>query len=72
MYGDGGLSAWPGIEPLKLDGSDATRTVTSIDFGYRLMGDTSLLLGYKLIDFSDIGALDFTKNLATAEVTIRF
>jgi hypothetical protein len=72
MYGDGGLSAWPGIEPLKLDGSDATRTITSIDFGYRLMGDTSLLLGYKLIDFSDIGALDFTKNLATAEVTIRF
>ena len=48
------------------------RTITSIDFGYRLMGDTSLLLGYKLIDFSDIGALDFTKNLATAEVTIRF
>jgi len=72
MYGDGGLSAWPGVEPLRLDGSDATRTVTSIDFGYRLMGDTSLLLGYKLIDFSDIGALDFTKNLATAEVTIRF
>jgi len=72
MYGDGGLSAWPAIESLKLDGSDATRTVTSIDFGYRLMGDTSLLLGYKLIDFSDIGTLDFTKNLATAEVTIRF
>jgi hypothetical protein len=72
MYGDGGLSAWPVVEPLKLDGSDATRTITSIDFGYRLMGDTSLLLGYKLIDFSDIGNLDFTKNLATAEVTIRF
>ncbi len=72
LYNAGDLSAWLGLEPLKLDGSGATRTITSIDFGYRLMGDTSLLLGYKLIDFSDVGTLDFTKNLATAEVTIRF
>ncbi len=72
LYDGGDLSTLSGIEPLKLDGSGATRTITSIDFGYRLMGDTSLLLGYKLIDFSDIGALDFTKNLATAEVNIRF
>lgn len=71
-YDGGGLGSWPNDEPLRLSGADATRTVTSIDFGYKLMGDTALLLGYKLIDFSEVGSSESPKNLATAEVTIRF
>ncbi|NLE94059.1 MAG: hypothetical protein GX600_00045 [Dehalococcoidia bacterium] len=71
-YDGGGLGGWPSDEPLRLSGADATRTVTSIDFGYKLMGDTALLLGYKLIDFSEVGSSETPKNLATAEVTIRF
>lgn len=71
-YDGGGLGGWPSGEPLRLSGIDATRTVTSIDFGYQLRGDTALLLGYKLIDFSEVGSSESPKNLATAEVTIRF
>lgn len=67
------LYGWPSEGSLKLvEGSDAvTRTVASIDFSYRLMNDASVMLGYKLIDFTEINALD-PKNMATAEVTIRF
>lgn len=72
LYDGGEFGSWPEGEPLRLSGPDATRTVASIDFGYKLLGDTALLLGYKLIDFSDVGSSDVPKNLATAEVTIRF
>jgi len=67
------LYGWPEGDSLRLvEGSDAaTRTVASIDFSYRLMGDASVMLGYQLIDFTDIEALD-PKNMATAEVTIKF
>ncbi|MGB4337933.1 MAG: hypothetical protein WBK10_05130 [Bacillota bacterium] len=72
VYDDGPWSGWPSHEPLQLTGPDATRTVTSINFGYKLTGDTALLLGYRLIDFSEVGSSDLPENLATAEVTIRF
>lgn len=70
---DTSLYGWPEGDSLRLvEGSDAaTRTVASIDFSYRLMGDASVMLGYQLIDFTDIEALD-PKNMATAEVTIKF
>lgn len=70
---DTSLYGWPEGDSLRLvEGSDAaTRTVAAIDFRYRLMGDASVMLGYQLIDFTDIEALD-PKNMATAEVTIRF
>jgi hypothetical protein len=72
LYDDKGFLAWSARDLLKLESSDATRMVASIDLGYRLLGDSSVTVGYKLIDFADVGVLDLTRNMATAEVTIKF
>lgn len=72
LYDEGGFSSWLGQESLKLQGSNATRTIASIDFGYRLMENSSVNVGYKLIDFADLGVLELNKNLATAGVSIKF
>lgn len=64
---------------LKLDGDynkinapNASVKVTSVDIGYNISNNVSVVLGYNLIDFTDVKDLDFTKNKATAEITIKF
>ncbi|MGE5587146.1 MAG: S-layer homology domain-containing protein [Clostridia bacterium] len=56
---------------------DARKTTTSFGVGYTFAGTTSIVLGYRLIDFQDIDPETMSPgshrtNVATAELTIRF
>ena len=56
----------------KINAPNASVKVTSVDIGYNISNNVSVVLGYNLIDFTDVKDLDFTKNKATAEITIKF
>jgi len=56
----------------RINATNATVKVTSVDIGYNISNNVSVVFGYNLIDFTDIEDLDLTKNKATAEITIKF
>jgi hypothetical protein len=56
---------------------DARKTTASFGVGYTFSGTTSIVLGYRLIDFQDLDPETMSPgshrtNVATAELTIRF
>ncbi|MGE5584692.1 MAG: S-layer homology domain-containing protein [Bacillota bacterium] len=56
---------------------DARKTTASFGLGYTFGGSTSIVLGYRLIDFQDLDPETMLSgshrtNVATAELTIRF
>ncbi|MDK2931231.1 MAG: hypothetical protein PWR07_1362 [Bacillota bacterium] len=56
---------------------DARKTTASFGLGYTFGGTTSIVLGYRLIDFQDLDPETMSPgshrtNVATAELTIRF
>lgn len=57
------------------DKDEGTTRTTQLGLRYRLSRDSSLLLGYRLIDFTDLKSEDgeaYRTNMATAEFSIRF
>ncbi len=51
---------------------DGTRAVTDFSLGYDLTKDTSLMAGYKLINFNDVTQGDYSANVAQARLSVRF
>ncbi len=52
-----------------LEDSDDNQKTTSFSLGYNYRKEAALVLGYKMIDFTDA---EDTENIATAELSIRF
>ncbi len=49
-----------------------TRSVTDVNLGYDLTKDTSLMAGYKLINFNDVAVGDYQTNVAQARLSMKF
>ena len=59
---------------VSLEDSDDNQKTTSLSLGYNYRKEAALVLGYKMIDFTEAGNDEDGKseNIATAELSIKF
>lgn len=72
MYDDSSPLSWIFRGSLSLNSDSGVKQLAGIDVGYKLFKDASIMVGYRLIDFSDFNKLDLRKNLAALGISIKF
>lgn len=72
MYDDSSPLAWIFRGSLSLNSDSGVKQLAGIDVGYKLFKDASIMVGYRLIDFSDFNKLDLRKNLTALGISIKF
>ena len=72
MYDDSSPLAWIFRGSLSLNSDSGVKQLAGIDVGYNLFKDASIMVGYRLIDFSDFNKLDLRKNLTALGISIKF
>lgn len=72
LYDDSSPLNWIFRGTLRLDSDIGIKQLAGIDLGYRLFGNTSIMVGYRLIDFSDFDKIDLQKNLTALGISIKF
>ncbi len=72
MYDDSSPLSWIFRGSLSLNSDSGVKQLAGIDVGYKLFKDASIMVGYRLIDFSDFNKLDLRKNLTALGISIKF
>ncbi len=72
MYDDSSPLGWIFRGSLSLNSDVGVKQLAGIDVGYNLFKDASIMIGYRLIDFSDFDKLDLKKNLTALGISIKF
>ncbi len=72
LYDDSSPLSWLFRGSLRLNSDVGVKQLAGIDLGYRIFNNASIMVGYRLIDFSDFDKIDLKKNLTALGISIKF
>lgn len=72
LYDDSSPLSWIFKGSLRLNSDIGVKQLAGIDLGYKFYKDASIMVGYRLIDFSDFDKIDLKENLTALGISIKF